>query len=129
MSELTDRGRATRKRVLGAEPVTRSETGATPLEAPFEALITDAARGHVWSRDTLPLRKGWMATIALLARPGNREELALHIRGSANTGTTEADVMEVLRHAAVYAGVPRAKSAMRVARDSFAEIQSDTTGA
>lgn len=123
MSELTEKGRATRRRVLGDAHVARSEGDASPFDAPFVALITDAAWGHVWSRGTLPLRERSMLTIALLAGLGNHEELALHIRGSANTGTSEEDVMEVLLHVAVYAGVPRANSAMRVARDTFAAMR------
>jgi 4-carboxymuconolactone decarboxylase len=127
MSDLTDKGRATRSRVLGAAHVARSEARATPFDTPFLALITDAAWGHVWSRETLPLRERSMLTIALLAGLGNHEELALHIRGSANTGTSEADVMEVLLHVAIYAGVPRANSAMQVARDTFAAMRGEGT--
>ncbi len=128
MSELTDRGRATRARVLGEEHVARSETRATPFDAPFQALLTDTAWGHVWSRETLPLRERSMLTIALLAGLGNHEELALHIRGAANTGTSETDVMEVLLHVAVYAGVPRANSAMRVARETYAAMRTEEAG-
>ena len=117
---LTRAGRATRRRVLGDAHVDRAEADATPFDAPFVALTTDTGWGHVWSRDTLPLRERSMLTIALLAGLGNWDELALHIRGSVNTGTTEEDVMEVLLHVAAHAGVPRGNTAFRIARETFA---------
>ena len=123
MSELTAKGTATRCRVLGDAHVTRATEAATPFDQPFQSLITDAAWGHVWARGTIPLRERSMLTIALLAGLGNDHELALHIRATANTGASEADVMEVLLHVAIYAGVPRANHAFRIARETFAEMR------
>lgn len=117
---------ATRRRVLGDAHVDRATAAATALDAPFQALITDAAWGHVWARGTLPLRERSMMTIALLAGLGNDHELALHIRATRNTGASESDVMEALLHVAVYAGVPRANHAIRIARDTFAAMARET---
>lgn len=122
MPDLRDTGMATRRRVLGDAHVDRAEVSATPFDAPFQALITDAAWGHVWSRDTISLRERSMLTIALLAGLGNDHELALHIRATRNTGASEADVMEALLHVAIYAGVPRANHAIRIAKDTFAAM-------
>lgn len=121
-SDLTALGMATRRKVLGTAHVARAEAAKTAFDAPFQALITDAAWGHVWARDTIPLRERSMPTIALLAGLGNDHELALHIRATRNTGATEADVMETLLHVAIYAGVPRANHAIAIARDIFAAM-------
>jgi 4-carboxymuconolactone decarboxylase len=121
MTDLTDRGMATRRRVLGDAHVDRA--GSTGFDAPFQALITDAAWGHVWARDTISLRERSMLTIALLAGLGNDHELALHIRATANTGATPDDVMEVLLHVAIYAGVPRANHAIKIARETLASMK------
>lgn len=121
MSDLRDAGTATRRKVLGDAHVERAQA-ATPFDAPFQALITDAAWGHVWSRETISLRERSMLTIALLAGLGNDHELALHIRATRNTGASEADVMEALLHVAIYAGVPRANHAMRIARETYAAM-------
>lgn len=129
MSDLTETGKATRTKVLGAKHVAASHANKTDLDTPFQALITDAAWGHVWSRDTIPLRERSMMTIALLAGLGNHEELALHLRATRNTGTSESDVMEVMLHVAIYAGVPRANSAITVAKKVFAEFQKDMSDA
>lgn len=119
MSDLTDQGMQTRRRVLGDAHVNRAEAAKTPADAPFQALITDAAWGHVWSRDTISLRERSMLTIALLAGLGNFDEIPMHVRATANTGASRADVMEALLHVAIYAGVPRANHAIRIARDTF----------
>lgn len=122
MTDLRDRGMRIRRRVLGDAHVDRAERSASETDAPFQALITDAAWGHVWARETIPLRERSMITIALLAALGNDHELALHIRATVNTGATEADVMEALLHVAIYAGVPRANNAIRIARETFAAM-------
>lgn len=127
MTDLTARGMTTRRRVLGDAHVDRAEAAKTAADAPFQALITDAAWGHVWSRETISLRERSMLTIALLAGLGNDHELALHIRATANTGASEADVMEALLHVAIYAGVPRANHAIKIARDTFAAMAQEET--
>ena len=63
-----------------------------------------------------------MLTLALLAATGNVDEIAMHIRATANTGASPADVMESLLHVAVYAGLPRANRAIRIARATYAEM-------
>ncbi len=127
MPDLTDKAMTTRRRVLGDAHVNRAEAAKTPFDAPFQALITDAAWGHVWSRDTISLRERSMMTIALLAGLGNDHELAMHIRATRNTGATQADVMEALLHVAIYAGVPRANHAIAIAKEVFAAMAQEDT--
>ncbi len=66
-----------------------------------------------------------MLTIALLAALGNEEELVMHLRATRNTGASPDDVLEALLHVAIYAGVPRANSAIRIAKEVFAEKKND----
>jgi 4-carboxymuconolactone decarboxylase len=49
----------------------------------------------------------------------------MHIRATANTGVTQAEVREVLLQVAVYAGVPAANSAIKTAKRVFAEEASE----
>lgn len=123
---MTDRfaqGMTTRRRVLGDAHVDRAEANKTPFDEPFQALITESAWGSVWSRDTITPRERSMLTIALLAGLGNDHELAMHIRATANTGATPGDVIEALLHVAIYAGVPRANQAIKIAKETFAEME------
>lgn len=122
---VTAEGMARRRKVLGDAHVDRAEAAKTDLDAPFQALITDAAWGHVWARDTISLRERSMLTIALLAGLGNDHELAMHIRATRNTGASEADVMEALLHVAIYAGVPRANHAIKIAKEVFAAMKTE----
>jgi 4-carboxymuconolactone decarboxylase len=121
MSDRWTEGMATRRAVLGDAHVDRAESTRTAFDTPFQEMITEAAWGHVWSRATIPLRERSMLTIALLAGLGNEEELRLHLRATANTGASRDDVMEALLHVAIYAGVPRANAAFRIAKEIFAE--------
>ncbi|NBT30940.1 MAG: 4-carboxymuconolactone decarboxylase [Rhodobacteraceae bacterium] len=122
MSERAKAGMNIRRTVLGDAHVDRAEAAKTEFDAPFQDLITDAAWGHVWARDTISLRERSMLTIALLAGLGNDHELAMHIRATARTGATQDDVMEALLHVAIYAGVPRANHAIKIAKDTFAQM-------
>jgi 4-carboxymuconolactone decarboxylase len=127
MTDISARGMDIRRRVLGADHVDRAARQATGPDAAFQALITDAAWGHVWARDTISLRERSMLTIALLAGLGNDHELALHLRATRNTGASEDDVIEALLHVAIYAGVPRANHAIAIARTVFAEMRAERT--
>ena len=118
-----ERGMATRRRILGDAHVDRAEADKIAFDAPFQELIVEAAWGHVWSRDAIAPRDRSLLTIALLAGLGNDHELAMHIRATANTEATPDEVMEALLHVAIYAGVPRANHAIRIAKETFAEME------
>jgi 4-carboxymuconolactone decarboxylase len=115
-----DQGMAMRRRVLGEAHVNRAEAEKTALDAPFQALITEAAWGNVWSRPQLTLRERSLITIALLAALGHDEEVAMHVRATANTGASASDIMEALLHVALYAGVPAANRAIKIAKRELA---------
>jgi len=122
MSDRRDEGIATRRRVLGDAHVDRAEARTTAFDAPFQEMITEAAWGHVWSRAGLSLRDRSLITLALLAAQGSDEEVAMHVRATANTGATPEEVMEAMLHVAIYAGVPRANHAIGVVRRTYAEM-------
>ena len=121
MSDRFKQGDATRTRTLGEAHVARSKTTRDGFNGPFLDLITESAWGHVWSSDAIPPRQRSMVTLALLAGLGNWEEFELHLRATANTGATPEDIREVLLHVAIYAGVPRANHAFKLARQILAE--------
>lgn len=125
MSERHAKGMKMRRKVLGDDHVNRAEAQKTDFDAAFQELITEAAWGTVWARDTIPLRERSMLTIALLAATGNFAEIPMHIRATANTGASKEDVIEALLHVAVYAGVPKANHAIKLAKDTFDEMEKD----
>jgi 4-carboxymuconolactone decarboxylase len=121
----TDRfrdGMATRRAVLGDDHVNRAEDVKNGFDGPFQDLITEAAWGHVWSRPDWTKRDRSIVTIALLAALGHYDEVAMHVRATARTGATEADIREVMLHVAIYAGVPTANHAIKIAKQALAEV-------
>jgi 4-carboxymuconolactone decarboxylase len=131
MSEPSERykaGMATRRAVLGASYVDAAVTATNAFSADFQTLITESAWGSVWSRDTISKRERSMLTIALLAALGHHDELALHIRATQNTGASADDIKEALLHVAIYAGVPAANSAFKIAAKVLADREADHAG-
>jgi len=123
MSEALERGLKTRRKILGDAHVDRAEAAITPLDAAFQSLINEGAWGTVWSSDKISLRERSMLTLALLAATGNFEEIPMHIRATKTTGATPDDVAEVFQHVAIYAGVPRANNALKLAKQTYAEME------
>jgi 4-carboxymuconolactone decarboxylase len=109
-------GMSVRRAVLGDEYVDRAVTGTTRLSADFQDFITRYAWGDVWSRPGLDRANRSRLTIALLAALGHHEELALHVVAGLRNGLSPDDIAEVLLHTAIYAGVPAANAALRVAQ-------------
>ncbi|RYE84080.1 MAG: 4-carboxymuconolactone decarboxylase [Hyphomicrobiales bacterium] len=128
MAETTlyDRGMATRRAVLGDSHVDGATARMTAFDDDFQAFITEGAWGSVWSRPGLSKRERSLVTVALLAALGHDEELAMHIRATANTGATAEDIKEALLHVAVYAGVPAANRAFKVAKQELGKREGAT---
>jgi 4-carboxymuconolactone decarboxylase len=109
-------GRAVRRAVLGAEHVERAEREATDFDRDFQRYITRSAWGEAWTRPGLPIQTRHLLTIVMLAALNRQEELEMHLEATRNTGVTPEQVREALLHVAVYAGVPAANAAMKLAK-------------
>lgn len=119
-------GMATRRAVLGHAHVDRAEAAKTEFDLPFQTLITEGAWGTVWSDPGLSRRDRSMLTLALLAAIGNFDEIPMHVRATARTGASLRDIQQAFQHVAIYAGVPRANHALKLARQTLAEMESQT---
>ncbi len=115
-------GLAVRKQVLGEAHVARATAAITDLDREFQAFITRAAWGSVWVRPHFDRRTRSLLTLAMMASLGHHEEFKLHVRASRNTGATPADIAELLLQVAVYAGVPAANSAFKIAKETLREM-------
>ncbi len=118
-------GMAVRRAVLGADHVDRAEANKTGFDADFQKLITESAWGSVWTRDGLTTRERSLLVVAFMAALGHHDELAMHIRATANTGASMDDIKEVLLMVAMYAGVPAANAAIAVAKQTYTEMGLD----
>jgi 4-carboxymuconolactone decarboxylase len=119
-------GMSVRRRVLGDAHVDRAEAQKSAFDAPFQEMITETAWGTLWANDTITLRERSMITLALLAATRSFDEIPMHLKACANTGTSKEDVMQAFMHAAVYAGVPCANHAVKLAKQTYAEMEGET---
>jgi 4-carboxymuconolactone decarboxylase len=117
MSETQERGMRIRREVLGDEHVDRAESRRTDLTSDFHDLLTRYAWGEIWSRPGLDRRTRSCITLAMLVALGHHDELRLHLRGALNNGLTRDEIKEVLLQTAIYAGVPAANTAFRIASE------------
>lgn len=125
MSDRYETGMKVRREVLGDAHVDRAEAQKTEFDALFQELITNAAWGTVWAGEGISRRERSMLTLALLAAAGNFEEIPMHIRATARTGASRRDVQEVFQHVAIYCGVPRANHALKLAKQTYAEMDAE----
>jgi 4-carboxymuconolactone decarboxylase len=110
-----DEGMRVRREVLGDEHVDGAVAGTSAFTEAFQELITRYAWGDVWTRPGLDRRTRSCITLAVLVALRLEDELAMHVRAALRNGVTADEISEVLLHCAVYAGVPAANAAYRVA--------------
>ena len=118
--ELVARGREVQAQLW--PQVASGPTGAFPaaqLAPDFYRYVAASAFGMLWSRPGLAVRDRSLATVAQLAALGRTDELRAHLRGALNVGLTQEELVEVLMQTAVYAGVPAANDALKVAAEVF----------
>ncbi|MEM9238747.1 MAG: 4-carboxymuconolactone decarboxylase [Pseudomonadota bacterium] len=125
MSEKYEQGMRVRRAVLGDAHVDRAEAEKTAFDTAFQDLITEGAWGTVWASDAITSRERSMLTLALLAASGNFDEIPMHIRATSRTGASKSDVLEAFQHVAIYAGVPRANRALKIAKQTYEEMERD----
>lgn len=118
-------GMEVRRRVLGDAHVDRASAAISDFDRDFQTFITEGAWGSVWTRPGFTLRERSIVTIALLAALGHHDEVAMHVRATRNTGATEDDLKEAMLHVAVYAGVPAANHAIKIIKQTLAEMRSE----
>ena len=118
--DLVARGREVQAQLW--PQVASGPTGAFPaarLAPDFYRYVAASAFGMLWSRPGLAVRDRSLVTVAQLAALGRSDELRAHLRGARNVGITEDELVEVLMQTAIYAGVPAANDALKVAAEVF----------
>lgn len=118
-------GLKTRSEVLGKAHVDRATARATDFDREFQQQITEYCWNDVWNRPGLERKTRSMLNIAMLAALGRDEEFKLHVRASKNTGVTRDEVKEILMQVSIYAGVPAANAAFRMAREVFEQVDKE----
>ena len=93
----------------------------------FAQLNDDVLFGEVWSRETqLPLHDRSLITVTALMAQGLTDTSFLHhLEMAKKNGITRSEIAEILTHAAFYAGWPKAWTAFRMAKEVWAEPETD----
>lgn len=116
-----------RQRIWGpqAEAIERALRRADPDLAD---LIVNVAYDDVFERPGLDLRTRELLAVALLASLGAERELPTHLRGALRCGASVTELRETLLQVAMFAGFPRALTAMRVLARTVAELPDPPSG-
>lgn len=120
---MYNKGRDIRTAVLGAAYVQNAADGADDFTGPFQDLVTEYCWGAVWGREGLPFKTRSMLNLAMLAALNRPNELRTHVRGALTNGVTRDEIREIFMQVAVYAGVPAAVEAFRIARAAFDDAE------
>jgi 4-carboxymuconolactone decarboxylase len=128
MSDPTyETGLRVRREVLGDEHVDAAIAGTTGFTEAFQQHITRSAWADVWARPGLDRRTRSCITIAVLTALRCEGEIAVHVRAARRLGLTTDEIAEVLLHTSVYAGVPAANAAFRVAQEALDRLDQKET--
>ena len=119
MNTKFKKGMKTRKAVLGTNYLNAVKNNKTKFDKKFQQFITEYVWENVWSNDNLTKRERSIITLAILASLGNLDEFKLHLKACKNTKTLTSDIMEVMMHVAVYAGIPKANSAIKLIKEEL----------
>ena len=119
--ELYRRGVAVRKEIFGAEAVDKRMGALGEFGAPLQQLINTYAYGDVWSRPGLERRIRSLVVVGMNAAINRAAELKVHINGALNNGCTPEEIREVCLLVALYAGIPAANDAHRIALETLRE--------
>lgn len=119
--QLLERGGELRAEVIGRQRHEAALAGATDFDRPFQELALKYCWGEVWGRPGLDRRTRSIINLSMLTAMGKPNELRIHVRGALTNGVTRTEIQEVFLQACIYAGVPAAGEAFKVAREVFDE--------
>ncbi|MFG0669708.1 carboxymuconolactone decarboxylase family protein [Pseudomonas sp. xss_1] len=118
-NELFEKGFANRKAVLGAVHVEKSWAAADDFNKPMQELVTEYCWGAIWGDETLPFKTRSLLNIGMLTAMSQHHELSVHVKGALTNGVTKEEIRAALMQAAIYAGVPLALAAFRIAGEAI----------
>jgi alkylhydroperoxidase/carboxymuconolactone decarboxylase family protein YurZ len=113
---LLETGRSIRGEVIGRERSEAALHGASDFDRPFQDLALRYCWGEVWGRPGLDRRTRSIVNLAMLGAMGRAGELGAHVRGALTNGVSADEIREIFLQLCIYAGVPAAGEAFRVAR-------------
>ena len=101
-----------------------SGTDPDSPEAQLERIIDEYNWGAIYSRTQLSDKERAIVSLAALTSMGVYDaQMRRRIRGAVGVGLTHDEIMEIFIHLSMYGGYVNARTAMRIARSVFNEIE------
>ncbi|WCN37294.1 carboxymuconolactone decarboxylase family protein [Aneurinibacillus uraniidurans] len=80
-------------------------------------LIVTNAFGDIYTRPGLDLKQREIVTLSSLITQGAMDQLPVHVSAALNVGLTPKEIVEIVIQCTVYAGFPKALSALHIVMD------------
>jgi 4-carboxymuconolactone decarboxylase len=119
--ELLKRGLTVRKEIFGPEAVEKRMGALGAFGQPLQELINAYGYGDIWSRPGLERKVRSLVVIGMNAAINRPAEFKVHVAGALNNGCTPDEIREVCLTVALYAGIPAANDAHKIALEVFRE--------
>jgi 4-carboxymuconolactone decarboxylase len=121
MTNLFEKGRATKEKVLGVCNDTEAAPSPGSVEQMLDHFETEFMWGLVWSRPGLDLRTRCLLNIAMVIALNRPRELPRQIKAARRNGCSHDEILEVLLQANTMCGGPAANEAFHIAHAVAAE--------
>jgi 4-carboxymuconolactone decarboxylase len=119
--DLLKRGLTVRREIFGPEAVDKRMGALGEFGQPLQELINTYGYGDIWSRPGLERKVRSLVVIGMNAAINRPAEFKVHVAGALNNGCTPDEIREVCLTVALYAGIPAANDAHRIALEVFRE--------
>ena len=106
--ELLKRGLTVRREIFGADAVE-------------QRMGNSYGYGDIWSRPGLERKIRSLVVIGMNAAINRPAEFRVHVNGALNNGCTPDEIREVCLTVGLYAGIPAANDAHKIALEVFQE--------
>lgn len=124
-NEAFDRGRQIRGEVIGKEWSEAAIADPNAFDYQFQDLALRYCWGEIWDRPGLDRKTRSIVNLAMLSVMGRSGELGGHIRGALTNGVTEEEIKEIFLQVCIYAGVPLAGEAFKVAKEAINAVKAE----
>ena len=82
--------------------------------------------GELYRRDVVDDKTRELCTVAALTVQGFAlPELKVHVMGALNTGSSKAEILEIITQMIAYCGFPAATNALHASKEVFDQIESN----
>ena len=123
--ELFDKGLKIRKEVLGKDYVEKALAAADDFSMPLQEMTTETCWAYIWGREGLSRRDRSVVNLAMISVMNRPHELRVHVKAALRNGVTKKEMSEIFLQVGCYAGIPVGVDSFRIAKEAFAEYETE----